>query len=324
MIKPNIKLLFRAPSPMDSVSFYRGFGVLGHLRSIMNLDCIHTTDFNWPTLAMFDAVYLIRPSADKERDIVDMIKINNKPLWVDYDDLVLGVPNSNMAHVFYEQDHIKENIKYILSRADVVTVSTDYLASQFNPFRPPNKPCVVIPNAFPSNYINLDRPAVPRQKILSWRGSRTHDKDLWLAHEFFEMMVKDFPEWKFVFLGEPDWRTTDLIPKDRLKIINSTGILEYFEIFHSIGSSIHFIPLEDNPFNRSKSNIAWLEATYAGSACIAPNFDEWLMPGISHDVLEIFTSKLDLRVNQSKNLIREYLMIDRVNQSRKLLLEELV
>jgi hypothetical protein len=322
------KLLFRVPQPVDAVSFYRGFGVLGHLRTIMDLECIHTVEFNWPTLAMFDAVFLVRASTDAERSLVSMVKKNNKPLWIDYDDNVLEVPNSNLTHQFYEQHSIKDNIKYCLEHADVVSVSTEHLAQVFNPYRPLGKPCVVIPNAFPSHYIDLNRKPVPRKKIITWRGSRTHDKDLFIARDLFAKVIIDYPEWNFVFLGEPDWRTLDMLPKNRYRVINSTGILEYMETFFNIGATAHVVPLEDGAFNRSKSNIAWLEATYAGAAVFAPAMPEWKRPGI--ESLENLWSYLDggnqfqPMVDVSREYIQNYLMIDKVNLLRRQLLESIL
>jgi hypothetical protein len=39
----------------------------------------------------------------------------------------------------------------------------------------------------------------------------------------------------------------------------------------------HFVvvPLQDNPFNRAKSNIAELEAQAAGAIAIVPDWEEW-------------------------------------------------
>ncbi len=44
--------------------------------------------------------------------------------------------------------------------------------------------------------------------------------------------------------------------------------------------SAMIFPLHEHPFNRCKSNIAWLEATFAGAACIAPDWAEWRHPGV--------------------------------------------
>ena len=41
-------------------------------------------------------------------------------------------------------------------------------------------------------------------------------------------------------------------------------------------SCLH-VPLHDNPFNRAKSNIAWIEGSYAGAVCVVPAW--WNVPG---------------------------------------------
>ena len=42
------------------------------------------------------------------------------------------------------------------------------------------------------------------------------------------------------------------------------------------GFNVIWKPLEDNAFNRSKSNIAWIEATMGGGACLTNlESEEW-------------------------------------------------
>jgi len=42
-----------------------------------------------------------------------------------------------------------------------------------------------------------------------------------------------------------------------------------------LAAPIHIVPLDNSKFNESKSNLAWLEATWAGSAVVAPDMLEW-------------------------------------------------
>src|ERR1035437_9869971 len=42
------------------------------------------------------------------------------------------------------------------------------------------------------------------------------------------------------------------------------------------------VPLVDSEFNRAKSNIAWLEGTYAGAAVVARSLPEFGVPGCIH------------------------------------------
>jgi hypothetical protein len=40
------------------------------------------------------------------------------------------------------------------------------------------------------------------------------------------------------------------------------------------------VPLEDEVFNRCKSNIAWLETARSGTITVAPFWESWAVPGV--------------------------------------------
>jgi hypothetical protein len=51
--------------------------------------------------------------------------------------------------------------------------------------------------------------------------------------------------------------------------------IKYFKWLANTAPRIMMVPLADTAFNRCKSNIAWLEATGAGAAVLAPAWPEW-------------------------------------------------
>ena len=324
-----IRCIARIPQLNDAVSLYRGVGPLSELHRQIDFTYATAYEFSWSTIAGFDLVYIVRPCTNHDRGLVDMAKKMQRPVWIDFDDDILDVPPSNLTHNFYSNEGVKANVRHILQTADVCTVSTEYLAKKLNPFRPVDKPCVVVPNAFPDHLFNWDQKDVPRNNIISWRGSRTHDRDLNQAHGFFDSIKAMLPHWKFVFLGEPAYQVHDWFPANRRRVIPSMDIIEYFHTFKALGSTFHVVPLEENDFNRAKSNIAWIEATWAGAATIAPyNMDEWQKPGILHSPFfgcdsALFTdaSVWQDAVKKSRAYIEKNLLLSHVNKQRARILE---
>ena len=49
---------------------------------------------------------------------------------------------------------------------------------------------------------------------------------------------------------------------------------------HFISPKYSVFPLVDTPFNRAKSNIAYLEAIMCGAIIVAPDWQEWRHPGV--------------------------------------------
>jgi len=85
--------------------------------------------------------------------------------------------------------------------------------------------------------------------------------------------------------------------------------------------------LSDTPFNRAKSNISWIEATYAGSSVIAPEFlPEFAnMPGVItynelmdsvFENVKDFNKSLAITNDLSWRYIKENLLLSQVNNLR--------
>lgn len=317
-----IRVLTRIPHPTDGVSMYRGFGPLGHLRRIMDIEFQQLNEFNWAVLSQAQILYMVRPATDHDVSLVKMAKKCRVPVWIDYDDHILSIPKSNPSYPFYAKESHQNNIKWLIHNADMVTASVDYLRDELQKYRFTSS-IVTVPNAFPSHMLYWDEPLIPRKPIISWRGSRTHDKDLSLAHEFYRATQKSLVNWQFHFFGEIDYQTQDIFEPGRAVIHPYSDVIDYMHEFHKSGTSLHLIPLEDNPFNRSKSNIAWIEASWAGAACIAPDFPEFQKPGITHFGKDSPTNPDDL-VKLSRDYIRENLMIEDVNLTRVEIINHLI
>lgn len=105
-------------------------------------------------------------------------------------------------------------------------------------------------------------------------------------------------------------------------------IIDYFRNIKTLRPSIQIVPLENIMFNYNKSNIAWIEGTYAGAVTIAPNLPEFNKPGVlTYNSPKEFKSILegclkgdyDLRslYDSSYIYIKENLLLSKVNNLRK-------
>lgn len=320
------------PNKFDAISLYRGIGPLSHLRRIVpNLEFVDGREWNWVNLSMVDAVYISRPYLKNELDLILMAKELKVPIWVDYDDNLFQIPHSNPAVIHYDIE-AQKRIQEIVAVADVVTVSTDHLNKTiFSLTR--NANIYTVPNAWPDHIIPFFEASFPRQNVISWRGSKTHDDDLMQAHQMISMVEKEFVDVNFAFFGEPFWQTVKLLPDTRYKWFRPVEPLKYLKQLFKLSPKIHFVPLRNNEFNQSKSNIAWIEATYAGATVIAPDMPEWRKPGvinydnsesgICYAMRQALDMNLEAEFRSSKSYIEENLMLSNVNFKRKEILENL-
>lgn len=283
--------------------------------------------------------------------MISMAKANRKQVWIDYDDWLYGVPLFNKASRIYNNPAIQNNMSTMLAKADIVSVSTPFLQEQVRSIirriakgaqsepgllLDPSK-VVVVPNAYDMDLMNpLTEAAKPphQNKIVAWRGSGTHDKDLLCVTPALKEAIGKHLDWTYNFIGEPFWLTIEMLDevpgiKDSNVILTETiDPIDYLGFLEKTRPALMIVPLDDCPFNRSKSNIAWIEATHAGAVTLAPDFEEWRRPGIiNYTDSKDFEVKLDsflrgeldggYQWRQSRDFIKNTLTLTKVNERRQ-------
>ncbi len=288
-------------------------------------------------MLMTDALFLHRPCSDEDLELARAAQRHARRVWVDYDDDVFAVPSDNPAHAFFNRDGTQARMATILREADQVSVSTAALKERFEHgglLRRRKSPAVVIRNALDiSLFPYRDATPPPRRKTVLWRGSATHHQDLAQYLPAMLEVSRSFPDWNWNFLGAaPDFLADAGFAE--LTLAPPVDPLSYFNNIHELSPSVIIVPLCDTPFNRSKSNIAWLEAMFAGAVALVPDWPEWRRPGaINYAGPEDFRAKLSSILRgeidvarmsaRGWNYVQRYLSLSRVNQQRLRLLQRL-
>lgn len=327
-------LLLNIPNSLDGTSLYRAYGPLGHLGSeIEDVKIMTSETFNWPVFSMVDGIFMQRPYSTNHFQIADMARCNSVPIWTDYDDDLFRVPRSNPTHKTYGSQGVQKEIAKIIAMSEVVTVSTQQIKDNISKL---NDNIIVIPNAL-NEKVFKHRPEKPvlRNPMMFWRGSPTHDKDMMYFTGEMAELARKYPKFSWCFMGHPFWWTVEQMPSENLIMAEGVDPIEYFEVILKISPAAVIVPLYDNDFNRTKSNIAWIEATYAGAVCIAPNWPEWQKPGVLvYDSPSEFkrlcelviTGEIDIesKVKESWAYIQGYLTLKTVNPKRVDLIRKLL
>lgn len=321
-----IRVLTFAPNVYDGTSFYRLGGVMPYIdkeySDIYMRDMSHTKEIDWADYASFDVAVFQRPFIKPHLSTINMLKLMGVKVIIDYDDDVLNLPLHNPYYSNYKNN--EDNIKLIMAAADHVWVSTNSLLEEVVKY---NKSVEVIPNAhndyiFPvKNKKKFDKTT----KKVAYRGGSTHEVDVYSYMNDWEHIINKNKTYQFYFMGA---RFPYLESKcgDNYIIIPGTHMLDYFINFQMINPNIFIYPLEDTKFNRAKSNISWIEATYAGAAVLAPEFhQDFIKPGILNFkdsfVNEFNSVKSDVKKLQEMNeeswdYIQNKLLLSIVNQKR--------
>jgi hypothetical protein len=328
-----IRMVANIPNPLDGTSFYRAGGIFPHLMSIMpELEVTpNPGTYDWFVFGFTDVLFMQRPFTDQHVQIAEMARTLCVPIWIDYDDDLFSVPRCNPAFPIYSQPNHQRNVAKLLALADHVSVSTEDLKRKFEKLNPKID---VIPNAL-NDYILNARPSIgPKKMIVNWRGSPTHEKDIGIFSHAIVELAKKFPEWKWNFIGHSFWGLIDAMPKENLVECAAVDPMMYWHLIGQLQPAIQIVPLENNGFNRCKSNIAWQEAAYSGCATLAPDWNEWRNPGtiLYKDVDDFYTKlydilsvKVDLKRlgEEAWGCVQEKFLISKVNPKRAELIASL-
>ena len=322
-----IHILTLSPSPSDGTSFYRAAGVIPFLKreykDITITDLSHKDFLDWNEYIGYDVVILQRPFLQSHLNAVTLLKKLNIKIIIDYDDDLLNLDLHNPYYTNYNKN--KENIEEICKSVDEIWVSTESLMKTFSVY---NENVIVIPNAhndylFP---VKDKREFNINTKKVAYRGGKTHELDVYNHLDEWISIINDNQDFEFSFLGAR-FPLMETKCGDNYLIVEGLHIMEYFHYFYNLNPNIFIYPLEDTKFNQAKSNISWIEATYAGAVVLAPNnineFKE--KPGIinfDEKFINLFNVvKNDYKVMKILNelswtYIQNNLLLSHINQLR--------
>lgn len=185
-----------------------------------------------------------------------------------------------------------ENAKRIFEVCDIVTVTTDALADYYiKKFGVEKNKIYKVPNYLPrwwvANKYNEEKISKrfdslsERKPRLGFVSSTTHF-DIFNRNggvdDFTHVnsFVRDnVDKYDFIFIGGVPQQLHDLMKDNKITYIKGFDILNYPTELLKLDIDIVIAPLQDNVFNRCKSNIKFLEMGGLGIPCICQNLEPY-------------------------------------------------
>lgn len=276
--KKYVKLLVVTPEEKDANSFWRCVGPLSYLEksyegrlslTLWN----HRFPISWADIIQYDALFLHRPCRPEDVTLIKIAHQLNIPVWSDYDDLLFQVPGWNPTAYFYKGLSVQESIAQCIACSDFISVTTEALKAELIKINPNIE---IIPNAYRSDLYTYRSSVLQERAPLGyWRGTNTHDGDLLSVKEAFLDL-----EFKIYFIGNTSWLFFSGLKPESYQIVGAMDHFVFNQYIYDLKPKVMVYPLVDCPFNRCKSNIAYMEAIHAGAICVAPDLPEWRKKGV--------------------------------------------
>ena len=282
--------------------------------------------FSWETLNGVDVLFVQRPATPHEIMMIEQAKKYNVPVLLDYDDLPTSLNPENPVYDIWNRDDKQACVREALRLADVVMVSTQHLKDSLLE-EVPAANIRVVPNAQDDKLFSFEPYNGPREKIIAIRGGGSHSVDWGLYKDGIIEILEKYPDYKLAVLGyHPEWMR--VIQDSQLRLYEFSDIPTYLSDLMLLRPQIALVPLADNKFNNSKSNIGWQEFTMAGATVIASPLPEFMQPGVVVSTPDQLLTKFELALKhpevfyaQSINAVPK---LSEVNEERMDILEELV
>lgn len=318
-----------------AISYYRMIKPLNELsRKYKDLDVYESATGTMPEVSKMDIVFLHTPNNDRALEAIFEAKENGSKVWIDFDDMIFSedIPKANIAWTYFNRMTNKNLLKASIQAADAISVSTQVIKDRIcELYKKDPEKVWVIQNAIPDEQwktrVMFKHPQPGEVKKMMWRGSVTHEGDLMK----YRNGIKPHKNLGYLFVGHLPWLLDEQYG-GYLKEYNyqpwAKPVTKYFRLLKEAAPHYVFVPLENCDFNKGKSNIAWLEATLAGAACIAPDTMPEFMkvptirfssPKSLDGVFKNISRGEDLRTAkylESRAVIEKEYLLSKVNEKR--------
>jgi glycosyltransferase involved in cell wall biosynthesis len=186
-----------------------------------------------------------------------MKQVGTKVVY-EIDDDLLHVPEWSPAYSAYGSKANIELVKKFISNVDAVFVTTEYLKKVYSEYC---EHIYVLPNSVPFDTF-APMPGNSTKKVVLWQGSCTHERDIAIMCKSIDRLVDD-PDVlvKFWSAGYPGVCTVPYVT-----------FYDFYAMLSQQDAYVGLAPVVAHEFNKSKSNLKFLEYTAQGVATVASNF----------------------------------------------------
>jgi len=231
-----------------------------------------------------DAVRLQRQATPIQLEFVKFLKQgaaqHDFKIIYEIDDVVFkdDIPMYNRCRDAFDDPKIVDSILQMMGMSDELSVTCEYMKEYYRE-KSGNKKVSVLPNYAPRFWMDgfYDKKIIAEnwdknknRPRIGYCGSGTHIDVLNRTgqRDDFSGVVKQIissrKDFKWVMMGAYPLHLKPLVDSGEIEFIPWSMIYDYPKSIHDLNLQAVIAPLEDNTFNRAKSNIKFLESACLG------------------------------------------------------------
>jgi glycosyltransferase involved in cell wall biosynthesis len=223
------------------------------------------------------------------------------------DDDLWHLDPTNPEAKLFNQPEIRETLQRCVSVADAVTVSTERLGQVVADYNPN---VFVLPNCIDQSVLAMTRPR-PEAVTVGWAGSPTHYRD-------FVSVQSELT----TFFRKNAWVQTHFVGMNYGEVIgrphsrNTPWEANLHDYLARVDFDIGIAPLQYTDFNRSKSDIKFLEYAALGIPVVASNFGPYA-DSIEHGVTGLLAKHPHEWTRYLRQLVNDAAMRDEIGRNAR-------
>jgi len=269
-------------------------------------------------------VRIQRQATANQLQFVQMLKDIQKKagfrIVYEIDDIVFreDIPDYNKFKTAFTSDEIRNSSQKIMELCDEITVTNHFMRDYYAE-KTGNKNVTVIPNYAPRFWIDQYyseqkvrdrfRRHKTRPRIL-YAGSGAHfDVDNRVKHQddfehVSDAIIRSRNEFKYVFIGAFPAAIGPYIQNGEMEFHQWQPLYEYPSLVDSLQINMMIAPLQDNTFNKAKSDIKHLEACALGIPCALQNLVTYKNAPIKFDTGDQMVNSIRRVLNTKNDYLR--------------------
>ena len=256
-------------------------------------------NFDERYFANIKSVRIQRQATEHQRDFVKFLRqLANKynfRIIYEIDDIIFSedIPDYNKFKPAFTNPKIREVSQEIMSMCDEITVTCDFM-KQYYMSKTGNTKVTVIPNFPPEfwagrfyrsnnvkdNYRKFCSGKHAKPRIL-YPGSGAHfdvENRVKQNDDFAhvrDVISKTVDKYQWVFLGGFPLPLQHLVKSGKIEFHAWKRLYEYPQMMHDLHANVMVAPLQDNNFNRAKSDLKYIEAGCLGLPAVCQDLDTY-------------------------------------------------
>ena len=259
-----------------------GHLLCAHQKAVVHASTVMCFDPRWYTNTK--AIRIQRQATGQQRQFYEFLKdLSNKMgfrMIYEIDDIMFheDIPEYNKFKPAFKNEEIRNNAIAMMQMSDEITVTCDYMKDYYQK-KTGNQKITVIPNYPPKwwigNFYNEkkisrdfdDHRKKPR---ILYAGSGAHfdvenrvNQDDDFRH-VLEAIVKTKDKYQWVFLGAFPLALRPYVQQGVFEYRPWASLYNYPEAIYKLNINMMVAPLQDNTFNRAKSDLKYIEACSLG------------------------------------------------------------